>query len=343
MFPILTFLKLTSVVIGVLLFYASLSYETEGGKIQNLLEEWWIKVDDFKKQAISKHIAFIKALASLVTNIFDRVFGTRIYSVESLGISICYSDVCLGLLSILLSKLSPTTPFRVSDITSLIAFGILYGSLPILLRKIGRKFIRMAAIYVWCIALIIKGGWGTWSILFYAAYWWFTRPDLRDGSTVILVFAFAFVGAQILFWIFIGLMRSTVRTISQSAVPMKIIGLLLINLAPILFFAAVVYAAWKMPDVFGDIAIGFSLSLFVFALFGVVLNFSFILSSLLFVVLALTMLSHRLFWPAIDRPLYKLQALGIAKRPRIFAALGLVLIGFGWKAEWLKAIVEKLF
>lgn len=343
MSPVLTFLKLITVVIGVLLFYASLSYETEDGKIQNLLEEWWIKVDDYKKQAISKHTAFIKALASLVTNIFDRVFGTRIYSVESLGVSICYSDVCLGLLSILLSKLSPATPFRGSDIASLITFGTIYGSLPILLRKIRRKFIRAAAIYIWCIALIIKGGWGTWTILFYIVYWWFTRPELREGSTVILVIAFAFIGSQILVWIFIGLMRSTVRTISQSTSPMKIIGLLLVNLAPIFFFAALVYIAWKMPDVLGDIAIGFSLSIFVFVLFGVVLNFSFILSGLLFVFLALTMLLHRLFWPAIDRPLYKLQALGIAKRPKVFAAVGLALIGIGWKADWLKAIVDKLF
>src|SRR6266404_2675641 len=179
MSPILTFLKLTSVVVGVLLFYASLSYETEDGRIQNLLEEWWIKVDDYKKQAISEHTAFIKALASLVTNIFVKVFGTRIYSVESLGVSICYSDVCLGLLSVLLSKLSPTTPFRVSDIASLITFGIIYGSLPILLRQIRRKFIRVAAIYIWCTALIIKGGWGTWTILCYTFYWWFTRPELR--------------------------------------------------------------------------------------------------------------------------------------------------------------------
>jgi hypothetical protein len=326
-----------------LLFYASLSYETEDGKIQNLLEEWWIKVDDYKKQAISKHTAFIKTLASLVTNIFDRVFGTRIYSVESLGVSICYSDVCLGLLSILLRKLSPTTPFRVYDIASLIVFGVAYGSLPIVLRKIKRKYIRLTAIYVWCIALIVKGGWGTWTILVYAIYWWFTRPELREGSNVILVIAFAFIGAQILFWIFIGLMRSTVRTISQSTSSMKIVGLLLVNLAPILFFIGIVYVAWKMPDVFGEIAIGFSLSLFVFALFGIILNFSFILSGLLFVVLAFTMLVHRLFWPVVDRPLYKLQALGIAKRPKVFAALGLALIGVTWKAEWLKAIIDKLF
>ena len=78
-------------------------------------------------------------------------------------------------------------------------------------------------------------------------------------------------------------------------------------------------------------------------LLGVVFNFSLVLSGLLFLVLALTMLLHRLFWPAIDRPLYKLQALGIAKRPRVFAALGLTLIGVGWKAEWLKGIVDKLF
>ena len=38
-------------------FNASFSYEDEEGKIQSRLEEWWIRIDDFKRQALSSHVA----------------------------------------------------------------------------------------------------------------------------------------------------------------------------------------------------------------------------------------------------------------------------------------------
>jgi len=50
-------------VLGVLLIYLSFSYETEDGKIQNRLEEWWIRVSDYRNQLLSRHVAFIKMLA----------------------------------------------------------------------------------------------------------------------------------------------------------------------------------------------------------------------------------------------------------------------------------------
>ncbi len=52
---------------GILLIYASLSYETEDGKIQSLLEEWWIRIDDLRQKVISFHVAFMRVLASLIS------------------------------------------------------------------------------------------------------------------------------------------------------------------------------------------------------------------------------------------------------------------------------------
>lgn len=45
---------------GILLIYASLAYETEDGKIQSLLEEWWVRVDDLRQQALVWHIAILR-------------------------------------------------------------------------------------------------------------------------------------------------------------------------------------------------------------------------------------------------------------------------------------------
>src|SRR2546421_3632508 len=100
---------------GVLLVYASFSCETENGTIQSLLELWWIKVDDYQKLSLSRHVAFIKMLATVVTAIFDRLFGVRIFSVQAFGVSICYSFVCTGFLGLILRKTSYGSNISISD------------------------------------------------------------------------------------------------------------------------------------------------------------------------------------------------------------------------------------
>src|SRR2546423_9241881 len=94
---------------GVLLIYASFSYETEDGTIQSLLELWWIKVDDYQKLSLSRHVAFIKMLATVVTYIFDRLFGVRIFSLQAFGVSICYSFLCTGVAGLVLRKVYDET------------------------------------------------------------------------------------------------------------------------------------------------------------------------------------------------------------------------------------------
>jgi hypothetical protein len=51
-----------------------------------------------------------------------------------------------------------------------------------------------------------------------------------------------------------------------------------------------------------------------------------VLVALIFVFLALLMLWHRLFWPIINRPLYSLQAVGIARRQKLFYTVGVALL-----------------
>jgi hypothetical protein len=63
--------------------------------------------------------------------------------------------------------------------------------------------------------------------------------------------------------------------------------------------------------------------------------------SLAFVVLALAMLGHRLFWPFMERPLYKLATKAGAQN-KFFVAVGLALVGLaGWPLlDLLKKIGE---
>jgi uncharacterized membrane protein len=67
-----------------------------------------------------------------------------------------------------------------------------------------------------------------------------------------------------------------------------------------------------------------------------------VLVSSVFLALAFGMLVHRIVWPLVDKPLYALQGLGIARRGKLLGVLGVVLLGYaGWGLpEGLKKSIQ---
>jgi|HubBroStandDraft_5_1064220.scaffolds.fasta_scaffold86983_2 hypothetical protein len=62
-------------------------YPDEEGKIQSKFEDFWIRVDDFKNAALTRHAAFMTGVANLETRLLDRVFGEKIFSARAIGAS----------------------------------------------------------------------------------------------------------------------------------------------------------------------------------------------------------------------------------------------------------------
>ncbi len=306
---------------GVLLLYASLSYETEDGKIQSLLEEWWVRIDDFRQGAISFHVAFMKVIASVMTRFMDRLFGNRMLSLQSFGVSACYSIVWIGLAILILSKLNPKSQSETSHLVWLIVFGLVYGSLPALGTHDEWKFLGFRFIHFWFGGLVFAFIWNFVNPFGYIILWGLVTPGLRMGALIFFVIFLGIIFSIFLFTTFISVMRITLRTIARSQSPIKIVGLSLLNATPLLTFYVLFKLLVWWPDRPGKVAEIGLLVLLVLMICGILFNFAFVLSAVLFVCLAVTMLLHRLFWPAIARPLYKLQALGIAKRPKVFAAI----------------------
>lgn len=330
---------------GVLLIYASLSYETDEGKIQSLLELWWIKVDDYRQQSLSRHVAFIKMLATVVTNVFDRLFGDRLISVQAFAVSIGYSFVCMGILALIVRKFDPTPKITLSDGLWLIVEGAIVGSVPALLSRWKYQIYGITPVHVWCISFILYQVWGLKELFSFLVAFFvigLTTPGAGTGVFLLLGAVVSVIAAFCLFAVFVAIMRGTIRTISTSTSPMKIVGLSSLNATPIVMFYALIMLAFDIPELLGGLGLVITMCMLLLGVFGIVFNLVFILSAVFFVCLAVTMLLHRLFWPAISRPLYKLQALGIAKRPKVFAAIGVVLTGLGFgKYEWLSSLISK--
>src|SRR5277367_4266777 len=101
--------RIACVTVGVLLILMStFLYETEEGAIQNKLDEWRAVLSETEPQAIDRHAAFVAAVAGLGGRLFDGLFGQRLVSPRSIGVSTCFSLaslflVCLPGLSGLLS------------------------------------------------------------------------------------------------------------------------------------------------------------------------------------------------------------------------------------------------
>lgn len=316
---------------GLVLFYASLSYETEEGKIQNLLEEWWIKVDDYQRQALSKHIAFLKMLALVTTRVLNHLFGPSLLSLQAVGVSLCLCSVCIGVLALIMGRINPRPELSVSTSLWIIFSSGLYGLIPAFLQRIPRKRLRVGSIYLWFAFLVVSQLWGFDLIMFLLMFLVLLDPDLRLGAAIFLgVFAILLSGIA-LFVLLVTLMRKTVRGISRSSSAMRIAGMSALNILPPFVLIGMIVMAIEIPTSGRTQIVIFAMLIF-FGVFGLVINFPFVLSAAMFVLIAITMLVHRLFWPGIARPLYRLQAMGVAKRPMLFRAIGLLLLSasIGW-------------
>lgn len=81
---------------GAVACYAALFlYENEERRVQNVLENWWIKVHDLEIVAIGRHLAILRTAANLAQSWLDSLFGPRLISLNGVGVSACLSLISL--------------------------------------------------------------------------------------------------------------------------------------------------------------------------------------------------------------------------------------------------------
>lgn len=306
-------------------------YEDEEGKIQNVLEDLWVKIDDNRNKLLSRHTVFMRVVAETTDSIFNRLFGKKLFSRRALFYLSFFSYASLFLsvsLFLLVTKYE-----GLSLLLILLAISFLYAIVGAIHGFIRKPFL-LKVWYVWAFVLF---GLPLLSLYRLASI----------GSVDFPISIICAIGLGIISDIFfIALTRRLLRWSAglQSFYQIATVVFLNCLVAFVLVAGPYFLSIWILRKgltwSIGTLMQLDSLSIAIFIFLMGAANSITALTALFFVVLALIMLMHRLFWPGLERPIYALQRVGIVRRRKLFVIIGVILmsIALGLQIPWLEVL-----
>ncbi len=333
-------------------------FERTQGLIQNRIEDLWIRVDDYQRTALSKHVAFMKVVSGALSTILDRNFGKRLVSLPSLIVSVCYAVATFFLAILLLMRYG--RGYWDSGYVWLLLLYVAIGSAPLFFSYLPGRAIKKKLLLIWLVwsltmaqATIVGPAYQLWKTIHESAIKWVEPFILGVYCCLAVVLA--------LYALFIVVIRKSLRSIRTSDSIVKTPVISLLNLLPIFGLYGLIKVLslkldhsqldpaldYKDPTVIQNAFASWSTRFDMFLVFLLVAFFLFdlifVFTAIVFAALSLVMFLHRLFWPALSRLLYALQRFRIVSSGMVLVYLGslLILLGIG-RLSWLQHLV-KLF
>jgi hypothetical protein len=351
-------LRILGVALGVLFISTRLLYKTEQGHLQSKLQDLWITIDDLQKYALSRHTAFMRVMAAILNSLFNRIFGKRLISLQSITVSVCYAVVSVVTV-LMLGKLYLNRDAG-SFLPSVLLAYLLVGTTPLLVTLIKGRAKQKKYLLVWQTVSL------TFALLnivvpFVEAAKLFYSPEDKYLFSLFMLIGLGIILALGIYAAFVMVARISLRWLADSESITKIVLISLLNIVP----ALILYVLFKLtvlrlehsnlganintetPEQVKSMLIDWGaqidLAMFITMLFIFLMGIVFIIPALLFLSLSLIMIIHRVLWPLIHRPLYKLQELEITSRNNLLTIVGVVLIVISLGLyEWLQAAIKLL-
>lgn len=288
------FVGLASICVGLFM------YEAEHKRLQAFLEKLWAKIDDVQEVALSKHTNLLRGVAHIMSRALIRLLGERSLSLRVLAISLCFSVASFGLSLMLLGFLVGMDLTLLALGALVLIFAGMYGLAPVFIRS--KRLIKL-----WAVPLVL--------MVVMPLLWLIQDFENVVGRSRYLIWATFGIALCVMF---LELTRRILGHLCQATSVTKIVMILVLNFVPFLLLVGLLYLRTKMKPVFffdGLVSYGF------------VTNAIPAFTSLLFLAVAVTLVANRAIWPAISRPVYALQDLGVAKRKKFFCFAGVALLG----------------
>jgi hypothetical protein len=83
---------------------AALLYPAEEGKIQSKLEDFWVRLDDYRDTPFSQAVLLMRMVANYEAHLLNKVFGERLTSNRAVGVSTCLTVTSVSLAVLLIAR-----------------------------------------------------------------------------------------------------------------------------------------------------------------------------------------------------------------------------------------------
>jgi hypothetical protein len=309
------------------IFAALFFYEDEERRIQNKVEEWWIKLSDMQRASRSRAVAFMQEVARLTGHGFDSLMGERVLSLRFIFTSICFSIASIFLFGFLVLPFVPKAPAGTTTESAFLWF-LFFVALPLVPAHTKSKgLLGLWLLLILVTFLPIVG------IILRVSMTRGVGPAARGLGYLMLALGFSlFCDLS-----YIVITRWMLRRVSKIDRLHEIVLEMLLNLL-------VMGLALLAPIFLGLNVFKYSPTA------GAVMFSSFLLNSIDFIagfaalILALLLLLHRLLWPTIQRPLYTIHRFAPIKNKKLLWTMGisLILLPTHITIEFLKSFLDKL-
>jgi hypothetical protein len=280
-------IRILAGLIGTVLWVlAGALYEDEERRVQDRIQELWIRIEDLRKSAINWRTAFPVVLAHSTSSALDKLLGPELLSLQTITVSVYLSAASLQLFEIVWNLNPPSVQVFKS---LLIEAAFLFCAwIPSLMRRAGRTVLNLC-----CIALDIGFG-----VL------------LLKGGTDRLIFCLALAASIVCYGIFLALNRYGLKRMSQSRTFKEVSRFLAANIILTVFmFLPLLRIGVLVGDIL-DNALSFGTvptnPQIVVPIFGLCNLFPILAGMMIFVLMAVALI-HRLTWPILSRAVYSLQ------------------------------------
>jgi hypothetical protein len=290
-----------------------LLYETTEKRIEDALVRWWVRLDDAKSTAVSKTTAFMRGIAQIVGAGCDLLFGEKILSARSMGISLGVSLYFTGGSFFLFGAAADFKNHLVGKPSGSVAWDLVL-CLAFVFAGISPAFIRYRwYLPLWTILILING-----RFFFYLGYVILVSKGVRLAARYMEVLAALLMVSYLCDVLYVSMTRWILRVVQRwHSTGIVLMCVSNIMLGIFFIFAPILIAAKFMYISYVPITI---------AIFSPAVNSIDIVAAFVGVALALFMLIHRfIFWPLILRPLYGIARLEIGKRRALLWGIGVCL------------------
>jgi hypothetical protein len=302
-------------------------YPNEEGRIQSRLEDFWMRLDDYRHVALSRHVIFLRNVAAIESQWLDYLFGQRLFSLQSFAGSASCSYASVFITGAFLRAVMYGFGERHPHYPVLIW---LSGLVPVVAWAMVARFSRPPIIFI--VNILI----GAFALLFLYFIVAGVRVPISTAARmlVVLVVVCSFVSD----FVFVAVTRRLLRLVERANNYIAIVVIVFVNFAVAACLTA--FPAWwgvRLSTEHGP----HSKAAILLFLSSSLNSVDAIIASV-FGLFALLLLVHRVVWPLLTRTLFRIQDIGTKGRRAMLFTVGtglLTLAGFGLP-EWLKGIFK---